>query len=92
MNSQVISGNTTAGMQTLESRGLNFDSSFYWISIGALIGFTILFNAVFILALTFLKREFFFPLLTLPLRMISRNVKLITDTLINIQLQGSPVL
>ncbi|KAH9724094.1 ABC transporter G family member 37 [Citrus sinensis] len=52
---KVISGNTTAGMQTLESRGLNFDSSFYWISIGALIGFTILFNAVFILALTFLK-------------------------------------
>ncbi|KAH9780007.1 ABC transporter G family member 37 [Citrus sinensis] len=52
---KVISGNTTAGMQTLESRGLNFDSSFYWISIGALIGFTMLFNAVFTLALTFLK-------------------------------------
>ncbi|XP_021290859.1 pleiotropic drug resistance protein 3-like, partial [Herrania umbratica] len=48
-------GNTTAGQQTLESRGLNFDSYFYWISIAALFGFTVLFNAIFTLALTFLK-------------------------------------
>ncbi|KAH9779207.1 hypothetical protein WN944_014373 [Citrus x changshan-huyou] len=52
---KITSGNTTVGRQTLESRGLNFDSSFYWISIAALIGFTVLFNVVFTLALTFLK-------------------------------------
>ncbi|KAJ0035986.1 hypothetical protein Pint_24206 [Pistacia integerrima] len=52
---KIVSGNTTLGQQTLESRGLNFDSYFYWISIGALIGFTVLFNLIFTLALTFLK-------------------------------------
>ncbi|TXG71483.1 hypothetical protein EZV62_000062 [Acer yangbiense] len=50
-----MSGNTTVGHQTLESRGLNFDDSFYWISVCVLIGFTVLFNVVFLLALTFLK-------------------------------------
>lgn len=57
-NPQIMSGNTTVGRQTLESRGLDFDSSIYWISIGALTGFTILFNVVFTLALTFLPRKF----------------------------------
>ncbi|KAJ0035990.1 hypothetical protein Pint_24202 [Pistacia integerrima] len=52
---KVMSGNTTLGQQTLESRGLNINSFFYWISVGALIGFTVLFNLVFTLALTFLK-------------------------------------
>ncbi|KAK2646917.1 hypothetical protein Ddye_022112 [Dipteronia dyeriana] len=50
-----MSGNTTVGHQTLESHGLNFDDSFYWISVCTLIGFTVLFNLVFLLALTFLK-------------------------------------
>ncbi|XVF66042.1 hypothetical protein PTKIN_Ptkin10aG0002300 [Pterospermum kingtungense] len=48
-------GNTTVGRQTLESRGLNFDSYFYWISIAALFGLTVLFNVMYTLALTFLK-------------------------------------
>ncbi|RZC48744.1 hypothetical protein C5167_017175 [Papaver somniferum] len=52
---QQMSSNTTLGRQTLESRGLNFDSYFYWISLGALLGFAILFNIGFTLALTFLK-------------------------------------
>ncbi|XP_061351458.1 pleiotropic drug resistance protein 3-like isoform X2 [Gastrolobium bilobum] len=50
-----MSANTTLGRQVLESRGLNFDGYFYWISIGALVGFTVLFNAGFTLMLTFLK-------------------------------------
>ncbi|XP_027329792.1 pleiotropic drug resistance protein 3 [Abrus precatorius] len=52
-----ISANTstTLGQQVLESRGLNFDSYFYWISIIALIGFTVLFNTGFTLMLTFFK-------------------------------------
>ncbi|KAE9602538.1 hypothetical protein Lal_00049481 [Lupinus albus] len=50
-----MSANTTLGHQVLQSRGLNFDGYFYWISIGALIGFIILFNAGFTLVLTFSK-------------------------------------
>ncbi|KAK9025002.1 hypothetical protein V6N11_064903 [Hibiscus sabdariffa] len=52
---KVMSGNTSIGQQTLESRGLNFDGYFYWISIAALFGFILLFNAVFTFALTFLN-------------------------------------
>ncbi|KAF6154961.1 hypothetical protein GIB67_018398, partial [Kingdonia uniflora] len=51
----VLSTNTTIGLQTLESRGLNFECYFYWISVGALLGFSILFNVGFTLALTFMK-------------------------------------
>ncbi|WCJ30776.1 ABC transporter G family member 37 [Euphorbia peplus] len=52
---EIASGNTTLGKQTLESRGLNYDDYFYWISVAALTGFTVLFNIGFALALTFLK-------------------------------------
>nr|XP_023885614.1 pleiotropic drug resistance protein 3-like isoform X1 [Quercus suber]POE69405.1 pleiotropic drug resistance protein 3 [Quercus suber] len=50
-----LSVNTTLGQQVLESHGLNFDGYFYWISIAALTGFTVLFNVGFTLTLTFLK-------------------------------------
>lgn len=43
----------------LTSHGLNFDGYFYWISLGALLGFIILFDLGFILALTYLKRKSF---------------------------------
>ncbi|XP_021594312.1 pleiotropic drug resistance protein 3 [Manihot esculenta] len=52
---KIASANTTIGQQILEIRGLNYQDYFYWISIGVLIGFTVLFNFGFILALTFLK-------------------------------------
>lgn len=38
-------------------RGLNFASYFYWISIGALIGFILLFNVGFAIGLTVKKRK-----------------------------------
>jgi len=53
-----LSSNTTIGRTILESRGLNFNGYFFWISVGALLGFTLLFNIGFTLALTFLKRKF----------------------------------
>ncbi|KAJ0536569.1 putative ABC transporter, P-loop containing nucleoside triphosphate hydrolase [Helianthus annuus] len=37
------------------SRGLDFEGYYYWISIGALFGFVLLFNIGFILALSYLK-------------------------------------
>ncbi|KAF3958942.1 hypothetical protein CMV_016199 [Castanea mollissima] len=52
---KVSKGNMTIGMEILTTRGLNFDGYFYWISLGALFGFTILFDIGFILALTYIK-------------------------------------
>ncbi|RWR95173.1 pleiotropic drug resistance protein 3-like protein isoform X1 [Cinnamomum micranthum f. kanehirae] len=51
---KISSMNTTVGRQTLINRGLSFSSYFYWISIGALFGFILLFNIGFTLFLTFL--------------------------------------
>ncbi|KAG0520026.1 hypothetical protein BDA96_08G037400 [Sorghum bicolor] len=45
----------TLGRRTLMDRGLNFSSYFYWISVGALIGFILLFNIGFAIGLTIKK-------------------------------------
>ncbi|KAL4636632.1 hypothetical protein ACB092_03G022800 [Castanea dentata] len=52
---KMLSTNTTIGQEILESRGLNFDGYLYWILLGALFGFIIVFNIGYVLALTFLK-------------------------------------
>ncbi|XP_010449957.1 PREDICTED: ABC transporter G family member 42 [Camelina sativa] len=52
---KITSENITLGEQVLDARGLNFGSQSYWNAFGALIGFTLFFNTVFALALTFLK-------------------------------------
>ncbi|KAF9674338.1 hypothetical protein SADUNF_Sadunf10G0116900 [Salix dunnii] len=56
---KMLNGNTTMGDAVLTSHGLNFEGYFYWISLAALFGFTILFDLGFILALTYLKRNGF---------------------------------
>jgi len=56
----VTAENITIGLQTLKSRGLDFDGYFYWISLGALFGFALLINIGFILALSFFKGNFIF--------------------------------
>lgn len=50
--------NETLGVQVLKSRGVLPEAKWYWIGFGALLGFTLLFNALFTLALTYLKREY----------------------------------
>ncbi|KAI8531792.1 hypothetical protein RHMOL_Rhmol11G0163100 [Rhododendron molle] len=50
-----LAGNMTIGDETLENRGLQFSGYFFWISLGALLGFAILFNIGFALALTLLN-------------------------------------
>ncbi|XP_065020889.1 pleiotropic drug resistance protein 2-like isoform X3 [Musa acuminata AAA Group] len=45
----------TVGTAILKSRGMFVNGYWYWVSIGALIGFVILFNILFILSLTFLN-------------------------------------
>jgi ABC-type multidrug transport system ATPase subunit/ABC-type multidrug transport system permease subunit len=52
---KITSENRTLGEQVLDARGLNFGNQSYWNAFGALIGFTLFFNTVFALALTFLK-------------------------------------
>ncbi|KAJ0755161.1 putative ABC transporter, P-loop containing nucleoside triphosphate hydrolase [Helianthus annuus] len=52
---KMTSTNTTIGQQTLQSRGQDFEGYYYWISIGALFGFVLLFNIGFVLALSYLK-------------------------------------
>ncbi|KAK2649788.1 hypothetical protein Ddye_017277 [Dipteronia dyeriana] len=52
---QILSSNTTLGHQVLKNRGLNFSDNFYWVSIGALLGFWLIFNVGFTLALAYLR-------------------------------------
>jgi Plant PDR ABC transporter associated len=44
-------------VQVLKSRGIFPEAKWYWIGVGALIGFVFLFNALYTLALTYLKRK-----------------------------------
>ncbi|KAL5060202.1 hypothetical protein RYX36_031806 [Vicia faba] len=46
---------STVGEVLLKSRGLYTEDYWYWICIGALVGFSLLFNLFFILALTYLN-------------------------------------
>ncbi|KAL9360246.1 hypothetical protein Peur_048369 [Populus x canadensis] len=52
---KVSSSNITLGQKILESRGLYFNECFYWIPLGALIGFWIIFNIGFTCALSYSK-------------------------------------
>ncbi len=45
------------GVQVLESRGQFAHAYWYWIGIAALVGFTIVFNIGFTLAIAFMPRE-----------------------------------
>ncbi|CAK8574691.1 unnamed protein product [Lathyrus sativus] len=47
--------NKTLGIQVLESRGFFTDAYWYWIGVGALIGFMFLYNIIFTVALTHLN-------------------------------------
>ncbi|KAL0927349.1 hypothetical protein M5K25_001513 [Dendrobium thyrsiflorum] len=50
---KLSSENMTLGHQILKSQGLDFKKNFYWLSIGALFGFTLLLNIGIALALTY---------------------------------------
>lgn len=52
----MVSG-VTLGRRILIDQGLDFSRYFYWISIGALIGFILLFNAGFAIGLTIKNRK-----------------------------------
>ncbi|XVF22005.1 hypothetical protein REPUB_Repub12eG0137200 [Reevesia pubescens] len=52
---KVSSSNVTLGQQILRKRGLDYSDYFYWISVGALIGFWMVLNFGYTIALSYLK-------------------------------------
>ena len=48
----------TVGKALLSQRGLYTTESWYWICVAALFGFSLIFNLMFIAALTYLNRKF----------------------------------
>uniref|UniRef100_A0A7N1A9M9 ABC transporter domain-containing protein n=1 Tax=Kalanchoe fedtschenkoi TaxID=63787 RepID=A0A7N1A9M9_KALFE len=53
---KIINGSTeTLGVQVMKSRGFFPEAYWYWIGLGALVGFVVLFNAAFAAALHFLN-------------------------------------
>ena len=56
---QVLQGsNTILGVDVLKSRGFFTEAKWYWIGAGALLGYVIVFNILFTVALSYLKRKF----------------------------------
>jgi len=49
--------NETLGVQILKARGIFVDPNWYWIGAGALLGYIMLFNILFVLFLDWLGRE-----------------------------------
>lgn len=47
----------TVGKVLLKMRGMFLEEYWYWISVGALVGFSLLFNLLFVWALTYLDRK-----------------------------------
>lgn len=45
------------GVQILKSRGMFAEAKWYWIGVGALLGYIPLFNFLFTLSLTYLNRK-----------------------------------
>lgn len=50
-------GNETLGKLYLRRAGLFTEDYWYWIGIGVLLGYALLFNTLFTLALTYLNRK-----------------------------------
>lgn len=76
----------TVGKVLLRSRGFFTDDYMFWVCIGALVAFSILFNVLFIAALTYLNRKLFcfsFFCLKLSFR-CERTVGLMTLFLYNL--------
>lgn len=53
-----VSGNNTVGTNVLLSHNLPTQDYWYWIGVGVLLAYAILFNALFTLALAFLNRKY----------------------------------
>ncbi|KAG8087193.1 hypothetical protein GUJ93_ZPchr0010g8360 [Zizania palustris] len=54
-NRLVQGSNITLGVEVLKSRGMFTEAKWYWIGVGALFGYVIVFNILFTIALSYLK-------------------------------------
>ncbi|KAK3025042.1 hypothetical protein RJ639_043320 [Escallonia herrerae] len=70
---KVLPTKKIVGLEFLESRGLDFDEYYYWISLGALFALIIFFNLARTLALSFLNRRMVLPLE--PVTVVFQDVK-----------------
>lgn len=52
---KVSMGNTTLGHAILQTHGFDFKSYMYWVSLGALFGFMVVFDIGFVMALTYMN-------------------------------------
>lgn len=48
----------TLGVSVLKSRGIFTEAKWYWIGLGALLGYTLLFNLLYTVALSVLSRKY----------------------------------
>lgn len=55
------SSEPTVGKTLLKERGLFTTETWYWIGVGALFAYSLLFNVLFVGALTFLNRKYNLP-------------------------------
>ena len=66
--------NESLGIEVLKSRAFFTEAHWYWIGVGALIGYVLLFNAGFVLALTYLNGGCLFPIYSKNLIMDQKEV------------------
>uniref|UniRef100_A0A0D9XN09 ABC transporter domain-containing protein n=1 Tax=Leersia perrieri TaxID=77586 RepID=A0A0D9XN09_9ORYZ len=76
----------TLGRRVLMDRGLDFSSYFYWISVGALLGFILLLNVGSAIGLTIKKRTMVLPFT--PLTISFQDVNYFVDTPAEMREQG----
>lgn len=69
----VPGGNETLGSTVVKSRGFFPEAYWYWIGVGALVGFTVVFNFCYSLALAYLNREF--PSEYFPFHVSAKRIK-----------------
>lgn len=55
---QASDNTTILGVAILKNFNIFAEKNWYWIGVGALIGFTLLFNVLFTFALMYLNRKF----------------------------------
>ena len=59
MQNNVTTGtNNTEGIAVLQNRGLHSETYYYWIGVGALVGFILIFNLLFTIVLSYFHREY----------------------------------
>ncbi|XP_039163716.1 pleiotropic drug resistance protein 3 [Eucalyptus grandis] len=85
---KVSSLNGTLGQQVLKQHGLDYSDHFYWISVGALIGFWMVFNVGFTCALSFSKGKMVLPFE--PTTLTFENVRSFVETTKKLREQGFP--